>query len=202
MSHIAQLIEQSKLNTKYLQPYNKIAEHIVSHSIGADYWMQIYKEFNSRPHQRMVTWLYTRYYDGDRIYTVKQNSNTINKKLSIHFRNASIVKPHGLPIEFVGENCFTLTEGSFSVKYKYSHERQSIVHVIENHVKTYRLEMEMLIDGINEYNEIMNTILILPIEEQIRHERVFSLSFRLYISQYTTQDDIDNYLEDLRPSEL
>jgi len=200
----SQLIERafnSRTKTRYIQPSLRIADNIVSHKIGPDAWLEIFQYFNTKTRTKPKPELVTTYFDQEQVLTV---TNT-TKNLHIIFRNDYFVfnnepkrdllpDPHKQPtLEFVGENSFELNISQFPVAYEYSHIRQSIVFkMIFEH---FDMVFEVLVEGLNSYEDINHQLLKLPVEQLIREETIFSHSFRMYLKTKAEIDEIQEHLD-------
>uniref|UniRef100_A0A6C0J6J9 Uncharacterized protein n=1 Tax=viral metagenome TaxID=1070528 RepID=A0A6C0J6J9_9ZZZZ len=202
---LAKFIYSSKLNNKYIQPSLKLAENIIDNSIDSDIWLSFYKHYFSKTkkHQPIIL---TKYYEKEQVYTITSGKHNKTKVLEIAFRNNyQLYVPLNeqndmLPdpsqnssIEYIGENLYPLSVSQFPIKYEYNHTRQSLVW--SKSFKGYKIELEALITGLSSYDDINKKLLKLSIEDLIKHEMVFSYSFRIYFNKMAIRDDIHEQIE-------
>ena len=206
-THLLNRAVKSNTNTRYIQPALKLCDNIISHSIRADSWLDIYNYFKSRRGIKQKTGpeLITRYYDRDHVLTVKSTGDSNSMNLHINFRNDYMMldtesKTDFLPdpslqptLEFVGENSFELNTSQFSVSFDYDHIRQSIQYTIR--FKGYYVVFELLIEGLKSYADISSELLHLTMPALVNHPNVFSRSFRIYIDNGLDASYLEEHLE-------
>lgn len=197
-------ITSSELNTRYIQPVKQLAEHVFSHAIEPELWLKIYQRYTSRcsPLKPKV-YLQTVYHDNDRVLINQQTE--LNEKVyhQIHHRNDHLFIPdydqeEEVNLEYVGGNRINLAIDNFPIQKEYSHERQSIVYVIEAPDEAYYMEMEILIPGIQSYAQ-RKSLIKTPVNQIVYDDQAFSLSYRLFLNRRIHKDELQSLLDELKP---
>ena len=183
---------QCKRNNRFVQPTTPLGAHINSHAVPADEWLRLYRRMAHLDHS---VELRTEYQSSSvRLRVTHDHPNGAEKKVyDVSFNNDRFLVRPGL--EFVGENVYMVKPDAFPVQLEYNHERQSVVHVFRT--GALRVELDGLLEGIATHAERTRTQVM---DDHYRlSEEAFSLSFRMYLEQNATADEVQRGLLLLEP---
>ena len=185
-------------NSRYVQPTTALGKHINSHAVTADDWLRLYRHLQQGHGSFHHTVELRTVYQSSSVallVTHQHPSGTMRKQYQVAFRNDHFGLGEGSGLEFVGENVFPVTGESFPVQLQYNHERQSVVHVFRG--PALRIELDALLDNINTHAERTSTQVMDDIYRL--SEEAFSLSFRMYIEQKATVEEVRRGIMHLQP---
>jgi hypothetical protein len=202
-SGLAHSLISSRLNTRYLQPHCPLSDNIISHGVP----LSVIKKLISiyRHYGCFKSYLQTRYYDRERIYTVTQTDNRNINEYRVTYRNDHHVLEYRsssqCTLEYVGENNFLLDCDLFPVKKNYHHERQLILYVLDD--AHFSLEVECLLTGLDTYNNRKSAITSVTNsytnpengEDSISPTLHGSYSFRFIVKDGMIRDELNEHIE-------
>jgi hypothetical protein len=193
----------SQLNTRYIQPHYPLSDNIVSHSVPLATVIMVHHAF--KHHGIFLSFLQTKYYDLDKVFCVKEKTNSplsFLKQYKVIYRNDHQVLDYYSPqaqttLEYVGENQFVLDKDTFQVKKNYHHVRQMLLFSLE--APHFTLEIEILLDGLDTMANRRHLFMILTKPDMLVNEPAIlgSCSFRFIVKDGMVRDELSEHVDTL-----
>jgi hypothetical protein len=181
--------KECKDNLKVVKPYKALGEHIVDHQIELEHFRSIYERCKDATEASVVT----RYYSGDIVLTVREDSQGRRSTTCTVTYPVDIIEDGDAGLQLSKDLYFNLSITRFPKRLRYDHERQSI-EITYCAIRNTRIILEILIAGITapagiDINAIIQAVL------KGNKESYISTSFRIEMDPGVAECDLMAALE-------
>jgi len=191
MDFVSKITSSTGHTNRYIQPHNKLADNIISHSIDNNKFISLYDHYKSLACSNR-SYVVTVYSNSNTTFTVRDGKERTCKYEAIN--RTSYLWASDDSLEYVGEITYPIDIAEFHPSLKHDHERQKVEWSFYN--KEYNITFEALLENIVPSKEINMQKVLNDIREGQLNE-IISLSYKFNIHSLSSTDLI-KHIEKLR----